>query len=129
MGKVNFKYVVFAILMIYIVINLIFQYLIKIRKIKPTKLSRIFYTDDESFIIYWEPIKEKGMFRYFVKTIIMHTTVMGIIGVALTLNQISILRYDQKQTILTALLIGIILGIINALIDWCFNNDRYFKLK
>ncbi len=34
---------------IYVVIALIFQYSIAIRKLKPNKLSKLFYNDDENF--------------------------------------------------------------------------------
>lgn len=41
-------------LIIYICTGLLFKYLIKSNKIKSSKVSRIFYTDDEKFIKYWE---------------------------------------------------------------------------
>lgn len=41
-------------------ISPVFEFLIKRNKIKPNKVSRIFYEDDESFIKSWKKIKEIG---------------------------------------------------------------------
>jgi hypothetical protein len=48
------------ILVIYSVFNLIFKDLITKNKIKVSKISRLFYTDDKTFIKTWEKRKERG---------------------------------------------------------------------
>jgi preprotein translocase subunit SecG len=46
------------------IISLIFQYLIKSNKIKPSKISRLFYMDNEKFIKYWEKKRKKGKLKF-----------------------------------------------------------------
>ena len=116
-------------LVVILVIGLILQYLIKTNKIKPSKVSRIFYNDDESFIKSWEKIKEKGMLRYILKSIISYTIMMGIMGIVFILNKLSMYGYEQSQTVYVALIMGAILGLMNSLIGWGINSDRYSRLK
>lgn len=52
------------------VTSLTFQYLVTTKKIKISKISKIFYDDDESFIKSWKKTQEKGMLKYIIKTII-----------------------------------------------------------
>ena len=116
-------------LVVILVIGLIFQYLIKTNKIKPSKVSRLFHNDDESFIKSWKKINEKGMLRYTIKNIISYTIMMGIIGIAFILNKLSMYGYEQSQIGFVTLIIGVILGLINSLVAWGINSDRYSKLK
>lgn len=46
-------------LIIYLVTSLLFKNLIKSNKIKSSKVSRIFYIDDEKFIENWEKNRKK----------------------------------------------------------------------
>lgn len=54
MGNIGF--VVFFAL---IFATLIFEYLIRENIVKPSKISRIFYQDDEKFVNYWKKHKKK----------------------------------------------------------------------
>ena len=110
-------------------LSLIFQYLIKINKIKPSKVSRIFHNDDESFSKSWKKVKEKGMWRYIIKNIITYTIIMGIMGIVFRLNKLSMLGYEQSQTLVPALIMGVMFGLMNSLIGWGLNSDRYSELK
>ena len=133
MGEVGFNMQLLKILVVFLVvmpvISLILQYLIKTNKIKPSKVSRLFHNDDESFIKSWKKINEKGMLRYTIKNIISYTIMMGIIGIAFILNKLSMYGYEQSQIGFVTLIIGVILGLINSLVAWGINSDRYSKLK
>ncbi|MBZ9626110.1 hypothetical protein G9F71_025220 [Clostridium sp. FP2] len=111
------------------VLSLIIQYLIKTNRIKPSKVSRLFHDDDETFIKSWKKVKEKGILRYTIKIIICYTIMMGIIGIVFILNKLSMYGYEQSQTVFVALIMGAIFGLINSLIGWVINSDRYSKLK
>jgi len=110
------------------VLSLILQYLIKTNRIKPSRLSRLFHDDDESFIKSWKKIKEKGMLRFTIKIIISYTSAVGIIGIIFILNNLSMFGYEQNQTMFVALIFGAIAGLLSALIGWGINSDRYCKL-
>ncbi len=112
-----------------IVIALIFQYLIIIKKLKPNKLSKLFYEDNESFIISWEKTREKGMLKHTLKNTIIAIVLMGIIGMFLILNNRSMYGYDQSQTLFVSLSVGVILGLINSLTGWVIRQNRYRELK
>ena len=131
--RLGFNMGILKILVIFLVailvIGLIFQYLIKTNKIKPSKVSRLFHNDDESFIQSWKKIKEKGMLKYTIKNSISYTIMMGIIGIVFILNKLSMYGYEQSQTVYVALIVGAILGLMNSLIGWGINSDRYSRLK
>jgi len=110
------------------VLSLILQYLIKTNRIKPSRFSRLFHDDDESFIKSWKKIKEKGMLRFTIKIIISYTSAVGIIGIIFILNNLSMFGYEQSQTMFVALIFGAITGLLNSLIGWGINSDRYCKL-
>jgi uncharacterized ion transporter superfamily protein YfcC len=116
-------------LVVYMVIALIFRYFITIKKLNPSKLSRLFYEDDERFIKSWEKIKEKGMLKLVLKNTIIMTFMMSIIGIVFIFNKRSMYGEVQSQTLLTDLLMGVILGVLNSLMQCFFGNDRYNILK
>ncbi len=68
------------------IISLIFQYLIKSNKIKPGKISRLFYMDNEKFIKYWEKKRKKGKLKFvlycdvIISIVIWFTTLIIIVG-------------------------------------------------
>jgi len=124
----GFKIVV-LVCVIYNVIALTYRYLINTRKLKPNKLSNLFYKDDESFKKSWEKTKGKGMLKHIVKGTIIMTAMMGVIGIYFSLNKLSMYGETQNQTVSTALLMGVILGVLISLMQWYFENDRYSLLK
>ncbi len=107
----------------------IFKYLVKSDKIKPSKISIMFYYDDESIIDSWEKIKDKGMLKYIIRFSIYPTIYMGIAGVVFKLNNRAMFGFEQNQAIVIALIIGFIIGIIFGLMRWHELNKRYIKLK
>ena len=102
--------------------SLIYGFLIKKNIIKPNKISRAFYQDDEYFINSWRKTREKGIIRYIVKNIIFTTVMMGILGV------LSILYKPIGMTMFFYLSMGPILGLM-GFISWNSNQNKYNKLK
>ena len=118
----------FKILAVYIAVNFIFQYLIKTNKITPSKVSRIFYEDDTEFTNSWERIKSKGILMYIIKRTVFFAAGMVIIGIVFRLNNRRMFWFEQGQTIFVALVFGVVVGIIDGLIEWVIQKDRYGNL-
>jgi uncharacterized ion transporter superfamily protein YfcC len=116
-------------LIVYVVIALIFRYYITKKKLEPNKLSKVFYEDDERFIKSWKKTKEDGMLKHVLKTTIITTFMMSIIGIVFILNKRSMYGYDQNQTLAVSLSVGVMLGVLNSLMQWVIGNDRYNRLK
>jgi hypothetical protein len=120
-------------LLIVVIISLIstiFKFLIKRNKIKPNKVSRIFYEDedDESFIKYWKKTKEKGMLRYTIKTT---TIIMGIIAILVIfpiLVKFGMNEFNQ-QMLFEFFIKGGIFGLLISLVLWSANSFRYRELE
>lgn len=110
------------VLLIIFATNLTFQCLIKKNIINPSKVSRIFYQDDEGFVNSWKKTQEKGILKYIIKNTITMTIMMGIVGV------ITILYKPQSLTLFEYLSMGVILGLANS-IFWRENQNRYNQLK
>ncbi|WP_291635317.1 hypothetical protein [Clostridium sp.] len=108
-------------------IYLILQFLIKKHNIKPNKVSRIFYEDDESFIKSWKKIREKGMLRYTIKTTIIVTAILVIIATFLLLNEFSLYDYEQQMLFIVSKM-GM-LGLLISLFLWCVKSFRYSELE
>ncbi|MGE5627598.1 MAG: hypothetical protein ACM3X7_05700 [Solirubrobacterales bacterium] len=101
---------------------LTYGFLIKKNIIKPNKISRAFYQDDEYFIDSWKKTREKGLLRYIIKSIIFATVLTGILGI------VSIFYKPQGMTMLYFLTLGPIIGLIYCM-SWRDNQYRYKKLK
>jgi len=54
---------------------------------------------------------------------------MGIMGIFFALNKLSMYGYEQVQTVFVALIMGGMFGLMNSLIGWGLNSDRYSELK
>ncbi|MBU3129931.1 hypothetical protein LGL55_19535 [Clostridium tagluense] len=128
-SNMGFLKILIVFLVAIFVLSLIIQYLIKTNRIKPSKVSRLFHDNDESFIKSWKKVKEKGILRYTIKIVIRYTIMMGIMGIVFILNKLSVYGYEQSQTVFVALIIGAIFGLINSLIGWVINSYRYSILK
>lgn len=63
-------------LIIYLVTSLLFKNLIKSNKIKSSKVSRIFYIDDEKFIENWKKNRKKGKFMYVLYNLIINSIII-----------------------------------------------------
>ena len=108
-----------------VAIALIFRHLIYIKKIKPSKLSRRFYNDDEYFMEYWEKILEKGKLKYIIKEIVFMCVLLCI----LSLTQFSMYGNQQILILFFDLVVGAISGFISSQIGWYKCQNRYRKLK
>lgn len=116
--------IVFSALLSVGLITLTFRGLIKKNLIKPSKISRIFYQDDESFINYWEKAQEKGILNYIIKKIIYMTITLGI------MNGISVLYKKQRQTVtlFEYLSFCVIVGLLSY-VSWNEDQNKYNQLK
>ncbi len=93
------------------------------------KILRLVHSYDEDFIIEWAETRRKGILRHILKTTILTTIIMCIIGIFFLLTKRSMYGYEQSQTMSVALSQGFILGIILSLIQWGLGNNRYYNLK
>lgn len=125
----NILKIIVDLFFVYVVITMIFQFSIITKKLKPSKLTRLFYNDDELFSKAWKRTKEKGMLKYVLKNTIIMTVMMSILGIFSLLTKQSMYGEAQSQTLSNALLMGVILGILFSLMLWYFGNDRFNGLK
>ncbi|MGH4050179.1 MAG: hypothetical protein ACREVX_02315 [Clostridium sp.] len=125
----NIFKIVLLVVVICNVISLIYRHLITARNYKPSKVSKLFYRDDESFKKSWKKIKEKGILKHVIKGTIIMTAMMGVIGLFFLFNNLNLYGEAQSQTVYYALLMGIVLGVLTSLMQWYFENDRYDLLK
>jgi hypothetical protein len=113
-------------LIIYLVTSLIFKYLIKSNKIKLSKVSRIFYIDDEKFIKSWEKDRKKGKFKYVLYNIIIVSIVIFATSIIYTVVTGSDF---YKLMISSPILFGPLMGTIIGLpFRWNRNEERYYNL-
>ena len=115
-------------LVAFIVISLICQYLcqylINTNKIKASKISKIFYSDDESFIKSWGKTQERGFIKYIIISIISYTVITGILGIVIILCQRNEYGYELRQLqLFHYLLMGVALGAYNSL-GWVVLTNR-----
>jgi hypothetical protein len=110
------------------VMSIIFWFLVTENKIKPNKLTKLFYYDDESFIKSWAITKEKGMLMHNIKNVIWFTATNGVIVSTIILKDNNSRMYGREH-ILLLVITTIITGLITSLIKWGIEHDRYSKLK
>ena len=120
-------------LVAFIVISLICQYLcqylVTTNKIKVSKISKIFYSDDESFIKSWRKTQERGLIKYIIINIISYTVITGILGTVIILCQRNGYGYELRQLqLFDYLLMGVVLGAYNSF-GWIISKNRYNRLK
>ncbi|MGH4118952.1 hypothetical protein [Clostridium sp.] len=117
-----------TLLFIFLVVSLIFWFLVKANKIKPSKISRLFYYDDENFIKSWEKIKEKGILMHNIKNVVMFTAFYGIIGFINFSKDNNSIMYWREHILLLVVTV-VIFALLSSLISWGIEQDRYSKLK
>ena len=110
-----------------IIISLIYQYLITTNKIEVSKISKIFYADDESFIKYWRITQEEGLLRYIIKKIVSMTVMISIFPIIAILYKPNIYSHKQTKVFFLFLLLSVGCGLINSS-DWGKNHNRYSRL-
>ncbi|MBU3098999.1 MULTISPECIES: hypothetical protein [Clostridium] len=129
MGMVDINFIIWLVIVFVIwCVCIIFRYLVTTNTIKVSKISRIFYDDDERFIKVWGKMQEKGLLKYIIKSIFSMTAIMGIVGLVIILYHRSVGGYEQNQTLLDYLSTGFVLGIIESFF-WEKNQNRYIRLK
>jgi Na+/glutamate symporter len=114
-------------LIIYLVTRLLFKYLIKSNKIKSSKISRIFYTDDEKFIINWEKNRKKGKLMYILYNLIITSIIIfvtSIIYLVVTGSGFNKLTISFLPAF-CGTLIGNIIGLPSR---WDMNEEKYYNL-
>ncbi len=110
--------------------SLIFEYLIRENIVKPSKISRIFYQDDEKFINYWRETQQKGRLKYSIQDAIFKITIIGM--TVAVINGVAMLYKLQSKTSLTLspyLMAGLIFALMNYFLLWDDNQNRYNRLK
>ena len=115
---------IFVIIGVVVAANMIFRFLISANIIKPNKISKIFYEDDESFIKSWGKTQEKGILRFIIKNVIYWTAVVCVI---ILISKLIRHGWGQYQTWLETFGTGIMFGLINSLV-WMNCEDRYNKI-
>jgi hypothetical protein len=110
------------------VITLTFWFLITKNKIKPNKVTKLFYYDDDSFIKSWESIKEKGILVHNIKNVIMFTVWFGIIGF-INFSKDNNSKMYWREHILSMVVTVVIFSLLSSLIRWGIEQGRYNKLK
>lgn len=118
-----------VIIVVYLGMSLTFQYLITTKRIKGSKVSKIFYDDNESFLKSWEKIQAKGIFIHIIKTVIFTTVGMGIIRMIFLSTNHSSYGYEEGLTLWDNLLFGFNFGLLFSVFNWFVSKDRYRKLK
>ncbi|MBU3098940.1 MULTISPECIES: hypothetical protein [Clostridium] len=112
---------------IIIIMNATLGFLITENDIKPNKLTKLFYSDDESFIEFWEKRKEKGMLLHNLKNFIFLTAWYGIMGFVF-FTQDNNIMYGHEHILLLCIT-TIIFSLISSIIAWGQEYNRYIKLK
>jgi uncharacterized membrane protein len=102
---------------VYLVISLTFWFLVKANKIKLSKVSRLFYYDDESFIKSWKKTKEKGILMNNIKNVILFTASYGIIEFINFSKDNNSIMYWREHILLLVVTV-VIFGLLSSLIRW-----------
>lgn len=109
-----------------IVMSYLFRYLVKSNKIKPSKLSKLFYMDDEQYVKYWGKERRKGKIKFviYMDVIISITIwVASIVVIAATDGDFSKLK--NTLPIFYGYLIGSTIGYP---LRWNINEKKYKEL-
>lgn len=108
-------------IILYLTTIILFRYLIKSNKIKPSKVSRIFYADDEKFIKYWKKNRKKHKLKY-----VLYNFIINSIVILITFIMCSVfVGRDLNLGMLCGLLIG---NIFVLPYKWNVNEEKYYKL-
>ena len=109
-------------LVVYLIISNIFKYLIKSNRMRPGKISRIFYMDEEKFIKKWERYRKKGKLRY----VLCNFTIYCVIYLATSIVFFTVTGSNFNLPLFCGLLIGSIIGVP---VNWNRNEEKYFRLR
>ena len=122
---IDFDIFIIQILVIFIVVYfaviLLFRYLVKSNKIKPSKVSRVFYTDDEKFIKDWDKNRKKHKLKYVLYNFTINSALILITSVI----YLVITGRNFNLGVFCGLLIGNTIGLP---FRWNINEERYYNL-
>lgn len=93
------------------------------------KIISIFYENDDDFIRNWKVIKKKGIVKYIIKFTSISIIIILLFSLIDIIKNIRFLGFEKSETLIVALIFGLILGILLSLLSWKFENDRYIELK
>lgn len=108
------------------IIRLIIQHLINSNKIKPCKISRLFYLDDEKFIKSWEKERDRGKLKfvlYYNAEISIAIWVTSLIVIVATDGDFS--KLENTLPVFFGFLIGSTIGYP---LRWNKNEKKYNEL-
>ncbi len=118
------KVIILSGFLVLIIINSTFQHLIIKNKMKPSKISRIFYKDDDSFIKSWKKTKERGKLLWLIKDTILYSLFLA--GYFWILTSPS---FEYVLTWVTLIVIFVIFRCATAEFRWNKCEDKYNKIK
>lgn len=118
------KVIILSGFLVLIIINSTFQHLIIKNKMKPSKISRIFYKDDDSFIKSWKKTKERGKLLWLIKDTILYSLFLA--GYFWILTSPS---FEYVLTWVTLIVIFVIFRWATAEFRWNKCEDKYNKIK
>jgi hypothetical protein len=108
------------------IMSVIFRYLVKSNKIKPGKISRLFYMDDEQYVKSWEKERSKGKIRAVLYTdVIMSITIWSTSIVVIALTDGDFSRLENTLPVFYGIIIG---NTIGNLLSWNKNEEKYKEL-
>jgi hypothetical protein len=118
--------VLMVLVIAYFTMSFIFRYLVKSNKIKPGKISGIFYQDDEQYIKSWENERSKGKLKSVLYTdVIMGITIWVTSIVVILATDCDFSRLENTLSVFYGVLIG---NTIGKLLSWNKNEEKYKKL-
>ncbi|MGV8983408.1 hypothetical protein [Clostridium sp.] len=111
-----------------IIMSATFRILITEYEMKPNKLTKLFYSDDNNFIKAWKRTKEKGILTYIIKTGAIYTAGYGMSILVILSKDNNSIMYGREHILLLVIVI-IIFSLLSSLIGWGIGKDRYSKSK
>lgn len=122
---VIFKLIILFIIAVFI-ISRVFRYLIKSNKIQPSKISRIFYMDDEGFVKYWDKKRSKGKLKSILYDDIIISIVIWVTSLSvIVLTDGNLNKLENTLPVFWGYLIGTTIG---SHLRWNKNEKKYNEL-
>jgi hypothetical protein len=124
------KAVIFKLIILFIIagfiISCVFRFLIKSNKIKPSKISRLFYMDDEGFVKYWDKKRSKGKIKFVLYDDVIISIVIWVTSLSvIVLTDGDLNKLEKTLPVFWGYLIGTTIG---SLLRWNKNEKKSIKL-
>lgn len=125
-SKATVNKVLIVLVIAFITMSFIFRYLIKSNKIKPSKISGIFYQDDEQYVKSWNKERNKGKTKsIFYTDVILSITIWSTSIAVILVMDGNFSRLKNTLPVFYGLLIG---NTIGNLLSWNKNEEKYKQL-